>query len=223
MGRKLGRPKAGETSLTRERILTIALRLVDEHGIDALSMRRLASELGVDPMAIYHHLPGKRAVLIGVIELVFGELQVPPVEGDTWQNQVRAFARAYRDLVRAHPHLVLYLVSNLEVGANAVLAASELLYVALTAAGLAPRMIVRAADLVVDYLHGFALAEGLSHLGQAGAQQGLEALLDRHPLEQFPAMRRALSSLADDDPPNGFERELDIILAGIEAVVREAR
>ena len=61
MGRRLGRPKAGQELLTRERILDAALRLVDEQGMAALSMRRLAAELGVDPMALYHHLPGKAA------------------------------------------------------------------------------------------------------------------------------------------------------------------
>ncbi len=68
MVRRTGRPKAGEEPLTRGRILKMALSLVDEHGMEALSMRRLAKELGVDPMAIYHHVPGKRALLTGLIE-----------------------------------------------------------------------------------------------------------------------------------------------------------
>src|SRR5262245_20185259 len=125
MVRKPGRPRAGQAPLTRERILAVALRLVDEHGIYALSMRRVASELDVDPMAIYHHLPGKRAVLVGIIELAFAELQVSSHQGMSWQDRVRAFALAYYDLVRAHPQLALYLVSNLEVGADAALAATE--------------------------------------------------------------------------------------------------
>ena len=54
MGRRPGRPRAGNEKLTRERILRAALQLVDDHGVDALSMRRLAADLGVDPMAIYH-------------------------------------------------------------------------------------------------------------------------------------------------------------------------
>jgi len=222
MGRKLGRPRAGQELLTRERIVVVALRLVDEHGIDALSMRRLASELDVDPMAIYHHLPGKRAVLAGMIELAFSELRVPPDEGMIWQDRVRAGARAYRDLVRAHPHLALYLVSNLEVGADAVLAASEPLYAALADAGLTPPMIVQAADLVVDYLNGFALAEGLGHLSQPREPQGLEGLLDQYPPEQFPVMRRVFS-LTGEAMQSGFEAGLDIILAGIEAIVEAAR
>jgi TetR/AcrR family tetracycline transcriptional repressor len=87
-------------------------------------MRRLAAELGVDPMAIYYHLPGKRAVLSGLIEDVFAELRVPSA-GGTWRDRVRGWARAYRDLARAHPNLVLHLVSNAEAGATAALEASE--------------------------------------------------------------------------------------------------
>jgi AcrR family transcriptional regulator len=206
--------------LTRERILTVALQLVDKHGIDALSMRRVASELDVDPMAIYHHLSGKRAVLVGIIELVFGELRVPQHEGKIWQERVRAFARAYHDLVRAHPQLALYLVSNLEVGANAVLGASELLYAALADAGLPAQQIVAAADLLVDYLNGLALVE-MNHLKQTGEPQGLPKLLDRYAPEQFPVMRRVFR-LTNAMPLSGFDDQIDIIIMGIEALVEAA-
>ena len=70
--RGVGRPRAGEEPLTRGRILGAALRLVDGEGMGALSMRRLGAELGVDPMSIYHHLPGKEAVVSGLVGMVFG-------------------------------------------------------------------------------------------------------------------------------------------------------
>src|SRR5919202_1328873 len=168
MGRRPGRPRAGNEKLTRERILRAALQLVDDHGVDALSMRRLAAELGVDPMAIYHYLPGKQAILAGVTASVFGELHIPALTGAVWQDHVRAFARAYHDLARAHANLVLYLVTDPTSGGNAILAANEVLYAALTQTGLPPRMIVQAADLVVDYLHGFVLGERPGELGPSG-------------------------------------------------------
>ena len=62
-----GRPRAGQEALSRGRILDAALRLVDEEGMGALSMRRLGAELGVNPMSIYHHLPGKGAVVSGLV------------------------------------------------------------------------------------------------------------------------------------------------------------
>ncbi|GAB1539872.1 TetR/AcrR family transcriptional regulator C-terminal domain-containing protein [Scytonema sp. NUACC21] len=217
MGRKLGRPKAGQETLSRERILNIALQLIDREGVEAFSMRRLASELGVDPMAIYYHLPNKRAVLTSVIERVFNELQLPQIPDTTWQNQVRTFAKSYCKLTQTHPNLVLYLVSDAESAGIAALAANEALYTALISAGLSPRMVVRAADLVVDYLNGFALGERSGRLGQPGERQELLTQLQQHPPEQFPSMHHIFSSLTENEMFANFEAGIDIILAGIEA------
>lgn len=183
----------------------------------ALSMRRLAAELGVDPMAIYYHLPGKGALLSGLVEDVFCELRVPPAGGGAWQDRVRGWARAYRDLARAHPNLVLHLVSNAEAGAAAALEASESLYEALEASGLPPRTIVRAADLVVDYVNGFALAEVSGPLGQPGDRRQLLARLEASPTERFPAMLGVFGSLTEDETQADFEFGLDVLLAGLEA------
>ena len=76
-GNRSGRPRAGEERLSREAILTAALRIVDDEGIDALTMRRLAATLEVNPMSLYHHLPNKAAVLAGLAELVFAGLEYP--------------------------------------------------------------------------------------------------------------------------------------------------
>jgi AcrR family transcriptional regulator len=219
MVRKAGRPKAGQELLNQERILTAALHLVDAHGVEALSMRRLAAALGVDPMAIYRHLPDKRAVLAGVVRMVFAEFRVPNLPGESWQPRVRAFAAAYRALARAHPNLIFYVVTDVESGIDAVLAANEVLYGALADAGLAPPAVVRTADLVVDFLNGFALAESSGRLGQPGERQALQARLDDLPTGQYPTLRTIFAALTEADLAGDFEAELDIILAGIEALL----
>ncbi len=217
MGRRTGRPKAGQERLTRERIVGAALRLVDEQGMAALTMRRLATALDVDPMAIYHHLPGKEAVLAAVAEDVFARLRVPTDERLTWQGRVRAFAQAYRDVVRSHPNLVRHLVANAEAAAPVALEASEALYAALEAGGLPPATVVRAADLVVDYVHGFALAEAAGPLEPTGDRRELLAQLRARPTGDLPAMRRVLGSLKEDELGADFGFGLDVILAGLEA------
>jgi TetR/AcrR family transcriptional regulator, tetracycline repressor protein len=88
-----GRPRAGQEALSRGRILDAALRLVDEEGMGALTMRRLGAELGVNPMSIYHHLPGKDAVISGLVELVFSGMRMRYSEGSSWQDRVRAWAK----------------------------------------------------------------------------------------------------------------------------------
>ena len=218
MARRAGRPRAGEQQLTRERILSTALSMVDEEGIEALSMRRLAKELGVDPMAIYHHLPNKRALLSALIEGVFSEMRMPkPEENGDWRERVRAWARAFRDVARAHPKLVPYLASYPEAAAEATLESTEELYAAFEAAGMTPREIVGSVGVVVDYLNGFALAEASGALGDPDEQREMVELLDARPPGELPAMRRTLEALPSEDVVTDFEFGLEVVLAGLEA------
>jgi AcrR family transcriptional regulator len=184
-------------------------------------MRRLASELGVDPMAIYYHLPNKRAILAGLVERVFAQLRIPSIQSGAWSERVRAMAQAYHDLTRAHPDLVLYLVTDRESAAVAALEVNEALYEALAMAGLPPWLIVQAADLVVDYVHGFALAEVAEPVGSPGEWRELGALLDKQPSDQFSAIRYVFGRLSGEELAGGFETGLDIILAGIAAIAEK--
>jgi AcrR family transcriptional regulator len=218
MARRAGRPRTGEEPLTRERILSTALSMVDEEGIEALSMRRLARELGVDPMAIYHHLPNKRALLSGLIEEVFSEMRMlEPEEIRSWRERVRAWARAFRDVARSHPKLVPHLASYSEAAAEATLESTEELYAAFEAARMPPRKIVGAVGVVVDYLNGFALAEASGSLGGPDEHREMLEMLDARPQEELPAMRRTLEALAGEEPGADFEFGLEVILGGLEA------
>jgi AcrR family transcriptional regulator len=192
---------------------------VDEEGMGALSMRRLAGELGVDPRAIYHHVPGKDALVAGLVEVVFAEMRVPErgAEDGSWRERVRGFARAYRELARAHPNLVLELVSDPGAAATATLEATEALYEGLAASGLPAHDVVRAADLVVDYVNGFALAEVAGPLGELDDRRELLERLVERPAEQTPTIARVLGELAGEDLAVDFEFGLDVILAGLDA------
>lgn len=225
--RKTGRPRAGEEALTRERILSAALRLVDEEGMGALSMRRLAAELGVDPMAIYHHLSGKKTIVSGLVEVVFSEMRLPPLEGLAWQERVRAWAAAYGGLTRSHPNLVLELVSDAAAVSDAMLWISEPLYAALEEAGLSPRGIALSADSVVDFVHGSALTEDAASSEGLDVERELLARIEAQPAERSPTMRRVFRALAEDEPrsdssASGFDCGLDILLKGIEAIADNA-
>ncbi len=218
MVRRVGRPRAGDEPLTRARIVGVALSLVDEDGIGALSMRRLAGELGVDPMAIYHHLPNKRALLFAMIEEVFSEMRVPELEESAgWRERVRAWSRAFRDVARAHPKLVPHLASYPEAAAEATLESTEELYAAFEAAGMTPRQIVGAVGVVVDYLIGYAFAEASGALGEPDEQQEMLEMLDARPQGELPAMRRTLEALRGEDLGTDFEFGLEVMLAGLEA------
>src|SRR5690242_6604720 len=90
--------------LTSDRIIEAALRIIDEDGLRALTMRRLGQALGVEAMSLYHHLPGKAAVLSGVAEALLSGLRLEDAADGTWQDRMRRLARAYRGLAHAHPN-----------------------------------------------------------------------------------------------------------------------
>src|ERR1700682_169351 len=93
--RSAGRLAAGP-ALDRQAILQAALRLVDASGLQALSMRRLGAELGVEAMSLYHYLPHTAALTQGLAEIVLGELRLPAAGATIgWQSAVRAVARSF--------------------------------------------------------------------------------------------------------------------------------
>jgi TetR/AcrR family transcriptional regulator, tetracycline repressor protein len=197
------------------------LELVDEEGMDALTMRRLGAELGVNPMSIYHHLPGKDAVISGLVELVFSRMRVRYSDGSSWQDRVRTWAGAYRGLVRSHSNLVLEIVSNAAAATEAVLLVNEPLYGVLEESGLPPAEVVWAADSVVDFVHGFALAEGAQPAGHPFDRREMLERLEVEVADSLPATNRVFRALTREearyDFDRGFDAGLGILLKGIEA------
>lgn len=101
------------TPLTKHEIFSAALALIDAEGIDALSMRRLARDLGVEAMSLYHHVPNKEALLDGVVELAL-TAQAPgaPPEGQDWQATVSAAVCGFRRALIAHPNVLPHMITH---------------------------------------------------------------------------------------------------------------
>lgn len=219
--RASGRPRAGEERLSREAILEAALRIVDAEGIEAMTMRRLASTLGVNPMSIYHHLPNKAAVFAGLAELVFAELAVPDAADDkAWQDQVKEAAGTYRAALRAHPNLALQVLSDTSAVSDVVVTTVEPFYRALDQAGLSPRQIFEAVNTLIDFIHGFMLGEASV---RADTFDLAPDLLDRVaglPPDKAPTLTRIVQTLGLEglhyDFDTGFETGLTLLLRGID-------
>lgn len=148
----------------------------------------------------------------------------PPAARGAWPARVKAWAAAYRSLAEAHPNLVLQIVSDPGAVAIAAVQANETLYAALDASGMPPRDVLRAADLVVDYVNGFVLgAVAQAQLG-ADAVEAFRAELDAQP-ESTVAVQRRLFAAADTDPTprDSFTFGLDVILAGLAERTPEER
>lgn len=161
-------------------------------------------------------MPDKAALLAAVVEQVFATFPSLPLVAD-WQTQVRAFARAYCDLARAHPDLIRYLIVDVVSPLATVAVANEQLYAALAQAGLAPAAIVQAADLIVDYLHGFLLAEQAMRADRAAEHAAVQRTLAAHPPDRLPTLRRVFAALSVADLQADYESGLDFILTGISA------
>src|SRR3954469_2681663 len=91
--------------LTRERVIEAALGVMDAEGLEAVTMRRIGRELGVEAMSLYNHVEDKAAILDGICEVVMAEFAFPKESAD-WRQLVRSGARAWRDMLRAHPNVI---------------------------------------------------------------------------------------------------------------------
>ena len=90
-------------SLTRDAVLDAALKIVDEADIDGLTMRRVAADLGVDPMTLYRYVDGKEALLDGIVETLWRQVAQVRLEVSDWGDALRSFAASLRAVVQAHP------------------------------------------------------------------------------------------------------------------------
>src|SRR6266487_1295444 len=144
--------------LTRERIVAAAVRLIEREGVTAISMRRIAGELGCAVMSLYNHVPGKDALLDGVAEHVLAGIEVPVQPDASWQEQVRAQARAFRQIARAHPRCTMVVVSRPNTSAAALRPFEQALST-LADAGFGGADSVRMVRTFIAYVLGCLLRE----------------------------------------------------------------
>jgi AcrR family transcriptional regulator len=217
-----GRPRAGEERLSRQAILEAALRIVDDEGLDAMTMRRLAATLGVNPMSIYHHLPNKAAVFAGLAELVFADLNdsTPPA-GESWQEELMGAAHAYRNALRAHPNLALQVLADAAAVSEVVVVTVEPFFRALDRAGLAPREIFEAVNTLIDFIHGFSLGEASVRAETFELAPDLMERVGKLKPGQAPTLTRIVEELGADglryEFDDGFAIGLSVFVGGIAA------
>lgn len=166
-------------SLSREGIVATALDLVDRQGLTGLSMRRLGRELGVDPMAIYRHLPDKAALLDGIVDALHAEMDLDdPAAAATWRQELATYAGRVRTVLHHHPRAVGVFVTR----AGTVTSGNDRLTGRLSAAGFAPRTGRSMIECVRSLTVGLVVAEVVAGVAAAEAEErfrfGLTALLD---------------------------------------------
>jgi AcrR family transcriptional regulator len=155
-------------------VLAAALELADERGLEELSMRAVASRLGVTPMALYRHVGDKHALLDGIVELLLMELPLPD-PADHWRARLDQMSAAMRATARRHP-TVFPLLLRRPAATPGALRVREAVYDALRASGLAEPDVERAERMLSTFILGFAASESGGRFS-VGSEQ-LDADLD---------------------------------------------
>jgi len=214
--------------LSRRRVLRAAVGLADRDGLDALTMRRLAQELDVEAMSLYHHVANKEAVFDGVVEVVLAEI-MEAVEGvdapapeDDWQAALRARILAAREVLLRHRWAPQVLGSRPDAG-PAVIAYLDHVLAILRAGGFSFDLAHRALHVLGSRALGFT-QELFQPDGARTADAAAAAMMEQM-AERFPNIVWMLSGALHDDPDGTlgfcddqfeFEFALDLILEGLE-------
>jgi AcrR family transcriptional regulator len=206
---------AGRQPLSRRRVLEEAVRFVDREGLEALTMRKLGAELGVEAMSLYNHVPNKSALLDGMVEVLLGELEVTP-ENHGWEERIREGYRAFRRLAHEHPNVFPLLVNRPPDTMDGVWLVEEFLRT-LVEAGFGLETALHAFRALSSYTFGYAMAEirGFA-LEPDGSRLGAHRLSP----EEFPRLCELKPRLENVDHDAEFEFGLDLILSGLRAKLR---
>lgn len=151
------KPRPARRPLTRERVIEAAVALADETGYREFSMRRLGTELGVSPMALYKHVGSREELLDEMVDVVFGEIEDPVSTGE-WVAAMRRRGNSVRDALRRHPWAVGLMESRRNPGPEN-LAHHNAVVGCLRTAGFSFEMAVHAYSIQDSFIYGFALQE----------------------------------------------------------------
>jgi AcrR family transcriptional regulator len=203
--------------LNRERILRAALAVADSGGLERLTIRSLAQELGVKPMSVYHYVANKDEILDGLVDLVFAEIELPRPTGD-WREEMGKRARSARQVLRRHPWSIALLESRTAPG-PATLRHHDTMIAALRAGGFSIAQTAHAYALLDAFVYGFAVQEAsLPFEGPDGAAEVAEPIMALMAAGEYPhlvefAEKHAL--LPGYDFGDEFDFGLDLLLDGL--------
>jgi AcrR family transcriptional regulator len=208
---------APRTPLTRQRVLRAAVALADRGGVGALSMRKLAQELGVEAMSLYHHVANKDDILDGIVDVVFGEIELPTGEAG-WEAAMRRRSVSAREALRRHPWATGLMESRRTPGPANIRHHDAVLGV-LRNAGFPVELAAHAYSLLDSYIYGFALQEASLpfHTPEETAEVAQE-IMSVFPADDYPHLAEIATEHVLQpgyDYGDEFLYGLDLILDGL--------
>jgi AcrR family transcriptional regulator len=204
--------------LSRERVLRAAVALADDGGIESLTMRKLGRELGVEAMSLYNHVASKVDLLDGMIDIVFGEIDLPSGAAD-WKTAMRDRAISARAALSRHPWATGLMESRTTPG-PATLRHHDTVIGTLRAAGFSIELAAHAFSALDSYTYGFALQEASLPFDTAEeTAEVAQMILAQLPADEYPHLTEmTIEHVLQPgyDYGNEYEFGLDLILDGLE-------
>lgn len=217
------RPRRHRASLDREVIVAAAIRIIDADGADALSMRRLAVELGSGATSVYRHVRDKEELIGLAFDAITGEIPLPD-EGTDWEDALVASANGLRELFQRHQGFVLVIGRRAAIGPRTLELLERLLGI-LRTAGFPDLAAYHAVSAIANYATGFTVLEivpGLRGAAAAGVPEYRElvtAYLKGLPPDAYPHAAAVAPQMVGKDDED-FEYGVRVIVAGIRSVGR---
>jgi AcrR family transcriptional regulator len=202
--------------LTRDRLFGAAIAVADAGGIAALTIRSVAAELGVQPMSLYHHVANKEAIIDGIIDVVFSEIDLPPDDVD-WRSALSQRAHSARAVLRRHPWATPFMESRSRPG-PATLRHHDAVLGTLRRGGFPLVLAGHAYSLLDCYIYGFALEESALPFGPQNLDEAMAGFMAQFQADEYPhlvefAMQRVLQP--GYDYADEFDFGLELILDGL--------
>src|SRR6266568_382388 len=222
------RPRGQQRKITREQIVHGAIGLADAEGVEAISMRRIASHLGVGTMTLYGYVADREALRAYMLDEALGEVVLPPAPSGDWRADLELLAREFRSLCKRHPWLPAVLGTSAFMAAPRVLPAIEFCLDALEPFGMDVQQAGEVLRLIKNYVVGVTLREA-SESRNAGAHTSpsyepvvaayLEQLISTGRFPAFSRLARLILDGKDLHPDESFEIGLGSLLDGVNAAL----
>ena len=204
------------TPLTRDRILDAALALADEHGAEAVTMRRLGDDLGYEAMSLYRHVANKHDLLNGMLDRVLGEFE-PPSPDEVWDAAIRRSAISVHESLQRHPWAIRLLMIPQHVRSQR-LAYMDALLGRLRDAGFSAETTYTAYHVLDAHIFGFSLWHTTYERASTMPREVVEKLMREIPFDEYPHLGEHRDQHMAEGPHrevDAFAFGLDLILAGL--------
>lgn len=219
MASRTGASRTGREPLNTRRVLRAAVTLADADGTEALTMRKLGQELGVEAMSLYKHVANKDAILAGIVDLVVGEIALPS-PGDSWRPAMLQRGVSAHEVLMRHPWACGLLMSRVNVG-PAMMRYVDSTLGTLRTAGFSIELADHAWNVMDSHIYGYTLQKLNFPFEPSQYAQAAETHLPLLPPDEYPYLTELTQQVmaGDYDGVVDLSFGLELILDGLEHIL----